>query len=129
MKLPSAIEKRIVELLVDGGMDKDSNVIMNHMNLSNAPPDLYLTESALLRAKHEAKDIDAEYYCYMCGTHHDTAEDFINCMHQHIIGFYAAIPPSMTDEHMEKVLSNTPKHMRDNLKTVLKNNQEKKEDE
>ena len=101
MKLPSAIEKRIAQLLIDGGVDKDANVVMNHLNLTNAPPDMYLTEAALRRAAHEAKDIDADYYCYMCGKHHDDADSFIECMHGHILDFYAGIPVTMEDHHLE----------------------------
>lgn len=127
MKIPAAVERRIAELLHDAGINADEQVILNHLNMTNAPPDAYLTEAALRRAEHEAKHIDEKYYCYMCGKKYDKAEDFVACMHDHILDFFAAKPPVMEPEHMEKVIANTPEHMRDHIRDVLTPNEEKKE--
>lgn len=122
MKTPSITEsvgRKIKRILVENGFDHDSEVMLHNLSLTDMPKNDYLTKLVHRRAEYEAKDIDENYYCYVCGQKFNHPDDFTQHYQQHLDDFMCGIPIKRTEEHIDLMVRDVHPAHRDEAKEIL----------
>lgn len=118
--IPPEARKKVKKVLEQYGIGKDEDVFIHSLHTTNIPTDEHWTRVLHKRAEYEAKDMDCNYYCFICGKHHDVPETLTECLQEHFDCFSAGIPIDRTDEHIEKLLSNIHPRHRERSEKILR---------
>lgn len=122
MRTPSVTEsvgRKIKKVLAEHGFDQDSEVMLHNLNLTDMPKGDYLTKLVHRRAEYEAKDIDDNYYCFVCGKSFNHPDDFTAHYQEHLDDFMCGIPIKRTEDHIEKMVQDIHPLHREEAKELL----------
>lgn len=114
--------ENLVKSIVERGLNPEEVLNPHTFNLKDLPPDEIHSEAMRRMAAKLAEDSEHDYICHICGTHHHGFKDedgtkytseglLFACIQDHIIDFYAQLPPEVHPELIEKRVANLhPKH-------------------
>lgn len=120
VSIPKSVEARINSLLKDYGVKIGDGAVLHNLSLTDIPKDAYWTDVFHQRAKYEAKDLDSEFLCFICGKEYDDVNELTACIDQHMKEFNAGIPIKRTDEHVERLLKNIHPKDHEKMRKILK---------
>lgn len=114
------VNLKVQQLLKDEGFEGDAEVMLHNLNMTGSPDDDFLTSVYLRRAEYEAKDLEENFLCFVCGKKYNNPDDFVNCFQSHIEDFMAGVPIKREPEHLDRMVENIHPSHREEAKKVLK---------
>lgn len=123
MDLPNIqkkINQKLQSYLADKGFEGDAEVMLHNLKMTDVPDDAFLTTVYLKKAEYEAKDIEENYRCFVCGKTYDHPDDIVSCIHGHLENFLAGVPIKVEPDHLERIVEKTHPAHRDEARKLLK---------
>lgn len=116
-----SVKRKLAKVYHEAGFKMDDNVFLHNISMTDMPKDDFNTKVVHKRAMHEAKDIEENYYCYVCGLSFNHPDEFTLHYNEHLEDFLAGIPIKRTEEHIEKMVKNVhPIHQEEAKKIIRK---------
>lgn len=100
--LQKKVLDKILKVFTDEGIEPSEEVFTEAFRLTEIPDDKHLTNLAIRRAELEAKDMEEDYFCFMCGRKYNDVNELLKCMQSHVDDFVIGIPIDMVDGEMQK---------------------------
>lgn len=122
MDLPNIqqkINKKLRSYLASKGFEGDAEVMLHNLKMTDVPDDAFLTNVYLKKAEYEARDMEENYLCFVCGKKYDHPDDIVACIQSHLENFLAGVPIKITDEHKDRILEKVHPAHREEAKKLL----------